>query len=182
MCSLCIILFFVLECIYQDTHREMAFVRCSASGTEGGGLESSSMSSFSDDDGGLSSSDGETFCAENFVVVDDSPRSASTKRKASPDKEPAAQAPKSTVLQWSLEPPVREQLKTWQGPLLKALAHVRYVMFTTCLLLRPLTHDALLCGNITEHYGFEARFTCMCSFFLCMNPSASILQSISALL
>ena len=56
---------------------------------------------------------------------------------------------------WELDPEIKDSMQ-WQKPLLDYFHIYRKMMFLGYLLLRPITHEALLCGNLTEHYGFEA--------------------------
>ena len=55
-----------------------------------------------------------------------------------------------------LDPLVLRGLQSWQRPLLAGLRWLRKIRFDGHTLLRPMTHDALMCGNITEFYGFKA--------------------------
>ncbi len=99
--------------------------------------------------GGFEASDDEPF--------GDSPaprsRSRSPAPSASPEESSAPLPPRH--IEFELDPPVIHSMGSWQVPLLSFLRPLRHGMMLFFWLLRPMTHDAFLCGNLTEHYGFE---------------------------
>ena len=92
---------------------------------------------------------------------DKSPRVSS--RSRSPHRPPAQQhsLPESAEpprhQEWDLVPPVAEGRQFgWLQTISRLLLPWRTHMFTNYWLLRPLTHDAILCGNLTELQSFKA--------------------------
>jgi hypothetical protein len=128
-----------------------------------------SMQSASDDGGGFdsevdcgftASEDGGGFTPSEDgggLTASDQPK-ASTRRSRS--RSPRRTGLLDTVasgIAWLVSPVPRKSMAHWANPIVDVMAHVREDRHKNYLLLRPLSHDALLCGAIVEHYGLEAH-------------------------
>ena len=84
------------------------------------------------------------------------PRPQSRSRSRSPRLAERDPSPLQVGIPWPLFPAIYNSMKGWQQPLVELLQPVREEMYKNFLLLRPMTHDSLLSGNLTEHYAFKA--------------------------
>ena len=123
----------------------------------------------SDEEGAGFASSGESICDERSghrFSPSSSPISISSARRSRSRTPPptrtsptyqGAPSPDFQPIPFLLDPLIIPGMCTWQRPLLRILRPLRKFMWLKFYLARPLTHDALLCGNLTEHYGFKAH-------------------------